>query len=525
MNQTGLNTGPANRRVLVVLCGDLARRKPGLDLERIRRWFAENYPAVAVQTQPGLCQRPADLAELVVGEEATGIVLGLCDIDYPEAEVQTQLRKAGLDPLAAEPVPLGSFCAGSDGGAGATEKAQILLAAAVAKVVAFPSGGPKATRPHIPAKVSRRSLVRPLPLAYRPVPVVEEAKCAARAGCSLCLEACPYGALGLAGGRVALEKLRCEGCGICVTTCPTEAISLSSHSQPALAAQLGTLLDQTVGNIRPRSIIYTCPKARMPARLAKAPAWLPVTLPCTGMVVPTWLLMPLTMGAAAVRVLPCEGCRARGFVQGRVDFCRQLLGRVGLSPDLVGIDLPDGHIEPEVSPSELPAAGDLSLSHRPEVLAELARRLTPADFQFAHPWSPLGVVDVRPEACTGCGMCAGVCPTGALAFESSEHGVSLSFEPARCAGCGLCLRVCPELRNGAIAVERAVDLGRLRRGRVTLYRASVTRCTRCGAPVAPDALLNRVLTLLGNEYSSLAPVLTRYCNWCRGLVGPLDGRS
>lgn len=521
MGRNGLNPPDVSQRVLVVLCADLAQLEPGLDLDQVRRWFADTYPTAVVRVQPRLCQQPGDLGKLAASEGVARIVLGLCDTDYPEAEVQTQLRKAGLDPLGTEVIPLGVFCRGPDPASGATDKARILLAAAVAKVLAFPGSGPENSRPYIPAKVSRRALFRALPLAYRPVPVVEEDRCAAGAGCPLCVEACPYGALEPSGGRVTLEKVRCEGCGICVTACPTEATSLPGATSEALGAQLQTLLDPTVGNVWPRNIIYVCPRGRTPDWAARTSAWLPVILPCTAMAAPAWLLTPLIMGAAAVRVLACEGCRAAEIVRGRVDFCRQLLAMAQLAPDLVGVGPPaEGQVQPVETGGALAAADQVRLSHRPEVLADLVMRLSPEDLRLAHPWSPLGVVDVRPEVCTGCGMCARVCPTGALAFEQSDREVSLSFEPARCVGCGLCAGVCPEVNRGAIAVERAVDLGRLRQGRVTFYREPVVRCARCGAPIAPDRLVNRVLGLLGAEYSALFPVLTRYCNSCRGLVGP-----
>lgn len=47
---------------------------------------------------------------------------------------------------------------------------------------------------------------------------------------------------------------------------------------------------------------------------------------------------------------------------------------------------------------------------------------------------------VRPEACTGCGVCVEACRAGAIAAQDGKVVV----EPLLCEGCGLCVRLCPE---------------------------------------------------------------------------------
>ncbi|HID09050.1 TPA: 4Fe-4S dicluster domain-containing protein [Candidatus Micrarchaeota archaeon] len=45
----------------------------------------------------------------------------------------------------------------------------------------------------------------------------------------------------------------------------------------------------------------------------------------------------------------------------------------------------------------------------------------------------------RPSNCIRCGLCVGVCPTGAVRL--TEGGVVI--DPELCAGCGLCVKGCP----------------------------------------------------------------------------------
>lgn len=61
----------------------------------------------------------------------------------------------------------------------------------------------------------------------------------------------------------------------------------------------------------------------------------------------------------------------------------------------------------------------------------------------------LPTVDER--ACTGCGDCVAVCPTGCL-----EMGPTLPWlpRPADCVSCGLCVVICPA---DAVTISAAGD--------------------------------------------------------------------
>jgi predicted molibdopterin-dependent oxidoreductase YjgC len=110
-----------------------------------------------------------------------------------------------------------------------------------------------------------------------------------------------------------------------------------------------------------------------------------------------------------------------------------------------------------------------------------------------------------------------MCPTGALAGGYGEEGMlAISFDPAECTACDQCVGVCPEVERGAIAVDHRVDFSALANGRVVLNRSATYPCERCGQPVAPTAMMNRISNLLGDE-PGLMDHLTRLCLSCRGL--------
>lgn len=48
------------------------------------------------------------------------------------------------------------------------------------------------------------------------------------------------------------------------------------------------------------------------------------------------------------------------------------------------------------------------------------------------------------ESCTGCGMCAAICPASAIQMQPDEHGFLYpTVDTVKCTDCGLCARKCP----------------------------------------------------------------------------------
>lgn len=484
-------------RTAILLCGDLE------SASALREWSPDDLAAVHVV--PGLCRRMDAIPAIAQDASCERLVIGLCREDHSPAELQSQVRKAGLDALGVEVLSLRGC---------RPKRARILLAAAVARARAFTGSRPENVKLYLSSKISRRALFKLSLTEYRAAPSIDHGKCASDIGCRVCAELCPQGALKWSDGVMDYNKDICEPCGICVTACPRGAVINPACTPAQMEAQTQALLSEPYEG--PRGILFICQRTQAPDI---DEGWMPVKLPCVGMVTPIWLLAPLLMGAGSVGVLTCgEMCPARQgqVVREKVEYCRELLRSLGAPDDLVVLD-PEG--APRHGRPAIIRRNPFTHDARADVILTLAESLGGGSFALEHPLSPLGLVEIQQDVCTACGMCARSCPTGALALEEDDDGVSLSFEAASCVACAQCLPRCPEGERNAISLRRAVDTRAVAGGRLLLRQEKTLRCASCGSQIAPVGMMRRLEEILGDEYAQVMPLLRRYCVDCRVMVG------
>lgn len=490
---------------LVLACAD---RLPGVTPEE---WLW--LEAAEVRVIRGLCHDPELIARHADG--VSSLVLAFCSADLAHGPVQAAARRAGLDPLGVEIVDVN--VAGGD-----IERLILLLGAAVARAQCFAGSAPENARMIFPKAVTRRALLKLRIAEYVSVPSIESSRCVADRGCRACVEACPRGAIVLSDGAISIDPARCDRCGLCTTACPVEAVVDPTVTPAQLDAQVRTLLDPSIGPPGPRGILFTCRRSR---RVESASGWYPVGVPCTGMAPASWLLAPLLLGAAGVAVRLCgDGeCpleRDETALQ-RVAFSRRLLGLIGWSEDRVAAAPGDLLLAPVPGPDHV-ARDIFAPGAAGHVLHALAERGSDGSaFVLEHPGSPVGIVEIRADACTVCGMCARTCPTEALVVAPRDGAVEITFDGVRCTACGQCVASCPEVARGAIALQRVASRDALARGATRLAGSDVASCLRCGRPVAPHAMLRRVAGLLGPEDRRMMQILEHYCLDCRAIGSPV----
>ncbi|MBI4201516.1 MAG: 4Fe-4S binding protein, partial [Chloroflexi bacterium] len=303
---TARGSPPERATVAILLCRDLETTGNGLDVDELCRWLGETQEGVQARAVAGLCHAPGELA-WAAASGTRRAVMGVCSREYAEREMQFQARMVGLDPLAVEVVNLGGFCTLVPERGRATEKAKLLLAAAIAKARAYSGGGTENLKPYFPPlsqKVSRRALFTLPPIQYQVVASIEGQRCVADTGCALCVRVCPKGALERNGRNIWVNKARCDGCGLCVSACPVQAVRLPGSLLDQLEAQITALLETDGVGLRERRILFVCQGSVQAIEQAggdgigASVSWLPVEVPCAGMVSVGVFLWCVVRGAA-----------------------------------------------------------------------------------------------------------------------------------------------------------------------------------------------------------------------------------
>ena len=79
--------------------------------------------------------------------------------------------------------------------------------------------------------------------------------------------------------------------------------------------------------------------------------------------------------------------------------------------------------------------------------------------------------------CTGCGVCAKLCPAGAITQRVTEDYFNLSFRPDLCTNCRICVKTCMPC---AVKIKDTVLLNLLlEQNDVILFKAKKKICIVC----------------------------------------------
>lgn len=342
-------------------------------------------------------------------------------------------------------------------------------------------------------------------------------------GCTQCVTACPVEAIALVDGAPTLDAETCIRCGLCLQTCPT---SVFSQPNPAEAQLLAVVAQQSAP-----AILLVCPFHSTPSQ-STAPVDLIVQhRRCLAALSIDQLL---ALSQAGVRTVwlddhPCTSCPlsvTQARLHKTITSANTLLQAFGRPATLFLCSTHTAQLNPEPEHRPLIDAANPPVTRR-KLFAALGRALHGASApakatrddepalnttrlrqqvppqrtalqQQLQQWEPPATasldvatlpfadVQIDPDSCSACGLCARFCPTGALHFTAAAAQFSITFQPAICIDCPLCTVACPE---DAILMGDSLSTADL----VTtewqpLVAGRLTQCQQCGVPTAhrPD---------------------------------------
>ena len=316
---------------------------------------------------------------------------------------------------------------------------------------------------------------------------------------------------GPTGPRIDDEA--CVRCGRCITACPTAALLaiapldddalLDASAQAGAAARAnaagGTAQEEEAPeDAEPSCAGFVCERAVRGG--ARIDAGRTVTLPCLAWVDEALIVHMACAGAQRIALLtaPCTSCEHAAAVDAlpqAADAAQRILDTWQLDAIVSIVDA----VDDVAAPDDEDAAGEVSrrglFSQARSALVEAAtdaasaqidalsgRRAAdvPAPERDRRRWQllddlhaaglPSGDavvpralaprVDIDPERCSGCALCAGFCPTQALRKAGKAAGgrTLLEFDAALCRDCGTCTDTC---RYVAISREETLTVSEL----------------------------------------------------------------
>ena len=327
------------------------------------------------------------------------------------------------------------------------------------------------------------------------------------ATCDACVRACPVDALHL-NGTTTLDTEACKVCGACLHVCPTGALDGDDGISDLL---------KCVARLEPACVIeLACARHSAPEKGQSDVEAVVRTTGCLAALGPSAYTGLIAMGLqrVSVRVDACGECpigKVRAAIAEALNEAQQLLTVYGLADRLVELPAVSARKNRPVYAAKNPPLSRRGLFRMfaAEGPRQIARVLTDdADqskikspsperrrlintLRYLPAASDSGALDGLPFAritandhCTACGVCARICPTGALKLITGDDSMyQLSFTSAACIACEACVQLCEPA-----ALERtAATLGEVLSSEVVELRSGTLHaCPKCGAKFAAE---------------------------------------
>ncbi|MDR3543787.1 MAG: 4Fe-4S binding protein [Desulfosporosinus sp.] len=325
--------------------------------------------------------------------------------------------------------------------------------------------------------------------------------------CRLCIESCPHQAI---SEYRQLEAKHCTECGACMAVCPSDGF---------VDRTLDKLHDYLV---EAKKIVLNCPQA-IPSGFE---------IPCLGILDrDSWMILMLLAKEKPVTIITgvCAECEDRQacaasvqtFKQVHVDWPEHAAVRIQVRPDKEAVEQESIVVPPPAAVPGVEMTGwrQRSREKLEEWLPNLAADETYSipkyrqwlmevlakTFDGKIPFRALSVAD----SCTSCGVCAAICPQGALQKrevmnsepedpekEDKIASLRLILEPQKCVHCGRCVETC---RPKALSFSPKMLSHSFLTGKILIHEGSPRYCSRCGKRIFDNSELCLVCSTSGPD--------------------------
>ena len=518
----------------VVLCecnGTVERR---VSLQEIAHFLNNVAPNFNVLLGNNLCKKK-ELKSLLDKSDTIPSVICACNAVANNPNFWQEIKSATINPYFTKVVDVLTEIDSDSSSSDVTNRVKLLIWSKILRSLSCSdiSKDNLKTRFDIPkAEVSRRELVSALLPQYNIVPYILPSACTGGYRCGLCQTACPAKAV-IDDGLMRIDKSKCSGCGACMIICPYAAISYPSFSIEELEREVEGLLSNMV-NFSPRIIAVTCQPCASTCEkdfLKSSPHVFMLKVPSLVMASPLLLLDMFNKGASGVVLLDSDAkCTSKATSSSWNDgihFVQDLLGVYGIEQERIGyIEMGADHAASRLElqqfvdktmrlgPTPL-KAGAGTINHKGYSLSEAIKQIgnnlpERNEGKLENKYVPFGMVKIKNESCTGCGLCAKNCPTSSISIKLLEDNskLELAFRHDKCVACGICVNICPEK---CINLTNMLDLSKLGREQDVIFEDAYIYCHSCNRIIAPRSMINILKSKLkqsggvGSEWSELCP--------------------
>ncbi|NCO83103.1 MAG: hypothetical protein COW90_03385 [Nitrospirae bacterium CG22_combo_CG10-13_8_21_14_all_44_11] len=329
-----------------------------------------------------------------------------------------------------------------------------------------------------------------------------------KSDCSGCADLCPMNAISVSENGAEI-KGECIDCGVCSAACPNGAFMVKGRDDKKIIQEIESkTISPGAGTFR-----ISCERGDASSDLIVS---------CLGRLTDVLLLEPVRMGASKIEIIQplcseCPSAKASANLDKTIRQALHLYEMLGIERDRIlkkNIPLQDLIKMPEKPVSRREFLGAIRknamgaaaasipdfenkdngkaegfrdvIQQRREnlkrtLLLESLRNFLQKDRTLKTVYvnskdAILAEIEVTSE-CAACGVCAALCPTGAINQTQTDDLFSLSFNPHLCTNCKVCAKAC---MHKAINIKESALLNLLvKQKELKLFEGKRKACAIC----------------------------------------------